>query len=280
MLEETTRSREPVEAAPPRPDGSQRTAPRPRWILGSRGVIAILATWLVLGVAFARLDGDLSALRSQLADTRSTSGTTDERLSGVASAEASLSARLGDLFDPAAVVGGAEPSVFTVVAGTSLGSAFVIRSSGDGSLLVTNFHVVRSVWTAGVRVIVVRSGSRSFNARIGQVRPDADLAILQVASPLPPLNPNAGRLDVGQQIVVIGSPYGYGGTASTGIVSSVRARFVQFSAPVSPGSSGGPVLDGDGQVIGVATAKVVGPGAEGLSFAIPIGLVCRQTAAC
>jgi putative serine protease PepD len=55
---------------------------------------------------------------------------------------------------------------------------------------------------------------------------------------------------------------------------------VQFSAPVSPGSSGGPVLDGDGQVVAVTTAKVVGHGVEGLSFGIPIETVCRQTAAC
>jgi S1-C subfamily serine protease len=85
---------------------------------------------------------------------------------------------------------------------------------------------------------------------------------------------------VGDPIVALGSPFGYGGTASSGIISAIRGRFVQFSAPVSPGSSGGPVLDAQGEVVAVTAAKVVGRGVEGLSFAIPIDRVCRVTAAC
>ena len=83
------------------------------------------------------------------------------------------------------------------------------------------------------------------------------------------------RCEVGEPSSWSGLPYGYGGTVSTGVVSAIRDRYVQFSAPVSPGSSGGPVLDADGRVIGVAAAKVEGPGAEGLSFAIPIWRVCQ-----
>ena len=55
---------------------------------------------------------------------------------------------------------------------------------------------------------------------------------------------------------------------------------MQFSAPVSPGSSGGLEVDADGDVVAVTVGKVVGRGVEGLSFAIPIGGVCRETAAC
>jgi len=101
-----------------------------------------------------------------------------------------------------------------------------------------------------------------------------------VRSPLAVLETSPISPGIGQPVVVLGSPYGFGGTASAGIISAIRRRCLQFSAPVSPGSSGGPVLDGDGRVVGVATAKVVGRGAEGLSFAIPIDRVCRLTAVC
>ena len=146
--------------------------------------------------------------------------------------------------------------------------------------LVANFHVVRWIWRPGVRRVVIRAEGRSFHASVATVWPSADIAVLRVKATLKALETNTDRPELGQPVVVLGSPYGFGGTASTGIVSGIRRRWVQFSAPVSPGSSGGPVLDAEGRVIGVAAAKVLGRGVEGLSFAIPIGRVCRLTAAC
>jgi putative serine protease PepD len=242
--------------------------------------MAIVAGWLLLLLVWGQQHGELVALRRGAADARASVAATDGRLAALTDSEASLGSRVDGLFDPAAIISATEPSVFTLVAGAYQGSAFVLASGGGRSLLVTNFHVIRSVWTAGVRRVVVRSRGRSFNAAVTTVRPQADLAVLRVTTELPALDPSATAPAIGQPVVSVGSPYGFGGTASVGIVSAMRARFLQFSAPVSPGSSGGPLLDGTGAVVGVAAAKVIGRGAEGLSFAIPLGTVCRLTAAC
>ena len=238
---------------------------------------ALVATWAIGAVLLVQQSHEISRLRRQATEaTRSL----DEQLSTLRGSQALLETQVDGLFDPAQVVGEALPAVFTLTAGQYQGSAFVLASDAGGSTLITNFHVVRSLWAAGVRRVTLRAEGRSFDGTVVQVRPDADIAVVEVDATLPTLGTDTSTLDVGEPIVAIGSPYGFAGSASTGIVSAVRGRYVQFSAPVSPGSSGGPVLDGDGQVVAVTTAKVVGHGVEGLSFAIPIETVCRQTAAC
>src|SRR5206468_725124 len=176
---------------------------------------------------------------------------TEERLTELGTRAISLQAQIDGLLDPAAVVRAAEPSVFTLLAGRYQGSAFVVASGEKTSSLVTNFHVVRAAWTAGVRRVVIRSDGRPFNGRIASVRPSADLAVVEVRASLPALETTVIAPAIGEPIVVVGSPFGYGGTASTGIISASRGRYLQFSAPVGPGSSGGPVLDGVGHVIGI-----------------------------
>jgi len=265
----------PAETALPPIPGRRAPKRRFRWV-----AVWLVATWLVLFVALRQQGSEIALLRDQAAAAQTVDAATDARLKLLADEEGALRVSFDDQFDPAFILSSAEPSVFTLIAGPLQGSAFVLSSDGEDSLLVTNFHVVRSVWTAGARGVVVRDGDRSLNGTITTVRPGADLAVVRVAGPLPTLEPSQSQPRLGQPVIAVGSPYGYGGTASTGIVSGVRGSWVQFSAPVSPGSSGGPVLDADGQVIGVAAAKVLGPGAEGLSFAISIDRVCRLTAAC
>ena len=148
------------------------------------------------------------------------------------------------------------------------------------STLVTNFHVVRRLWNSGGRSVVARANGTVINGTVARVFPQIDIALIEVPTELAPLTTDRFGLEVGEPVVALGSPLGWTGTATTGIVSAIRPRFVQFSAPVSPGSSGGPVLDGEGAVVAVTVAKSVGRGVEGLSFAIPIDQVCRETAAC
>ncbi len=239
--------------------------------------IAVVAAWAIVAVLLVQQRHEIELLHQRATDT---SRALDERFSSLTDSQAALETELEGVFDPSAVVRSALPSVFTLTAGPFQGSAFVLSSDATGSMLVTNYHVVRFSWAAGVRRVVVRAEGRSFNGTVVQVRPGADIAVVEVDASLPSLESERSVIDVGEPIVVVGSPYGFGGSASTGIVSAVRGRFVQFSAPVSPGSSGGPVLAGDGRVVAMTAAKVVGHGAEGLSFAIPIDQVCRQTVAC
>lgn len=172
-------------------------------------------------------------------------------------------------------------SVFTVDTDKGLGTAFVISSSAGKSNLLTDFHVVADVWNAGQHQVTLRQEGRpQLTGTITKVDTSADLALIQAESALPALTRASASPVVGDPVVVVGSPLGLDGTVSTGIVSALRDAFLQFSAPVSPGSSGGPVVDRAGHVLGIARAKEVGTGAEGLSFATPIAVACATLSAC
>ena len=241
--------------------------------------IALLLCGAVVGELVAQR-GEIGRQAEALAQVQDAQASLAARATELERTQSATASQLGTMLDAESVVAGAKESVFTLLAGPWQGSAFVIDSTANRSLLVTNYHVLRTLWTAHVRRVVIRDGHTSFNGSIETVRPDADLALIEVPRALSPLEPRDGSAAVGEPVVVVGSPYGYGGTVSTGVVSAVRGPVLQFSAPVSPGSSGGPVLDADGAVIGVAAAKVEARGAEGLSFAIPIERVCRLTSAC
>jgi putative serine protease PepD len=178
----------------------------------------------------------------------------------------------------------AAPSVFTVYAGNSLGSAFVVRSSGGHADLLTNYHVVSDEYAAGNRSVEVRRDSTSHAGQIIDVSEANDLAVIRVDAFLPTLELLTRRADVGDPVLVLGSPNGLAGTVTSGIVSSYRdieaTDYLQFSAPISPGNSGGPVLDGRGKVLGVAVMKDVRDDTEGISYAIPTHRICEALDVC
>jgi S1-C subfamily serine protease len=172
-------------------------------------------------------------------------------------------------------------SVVTVVAGNDLGSAFALqRTSDGGTLLVTNYHVVAGLWQTGAQEVTIKQGNLSFPGTINTVRPGADLASITVERALPLLRPAHKRAVPGEAVLVVGSPLGLSGTVTSGVVSALRNGKIQFSAPISPGNSGGPVVDSAGRVLGVAQEKIVGDYADALNFAIPVSQVCHALAAC
>lgn len=240
-------------------------------------IVLVVVAWVVVGALLLQQQVAIDRVRL---DSAEANGDLRSQLSSLTGTQSSIQRRLDGLFDPSAIVASASPSVFTLFAGGVQGSAFVLAVDATRSTLVTNYHVVRPLWKVGVRSVVLRSEERSLNGSVARVIPEVDIAVVEVAAQLPALATDRWSLEFGDPIVTLGSPHGFGGTATTGIVSAIRTRFVQLSAPVSPGSSGGPVLDADGQVVAVTAAKVVGHGVEGLSFAIPIDRVCRMNAAC
>ena len=139
---------------------------------------------------------------------------------------------------------------------------------------MTNAHVV-----GGAAKIIVRwRGQRGTAVKHFEFRPEVrpgDTADL-VRPPRPPCrSPTRTRSTVGQDVVVLGSPQGLEGTVSTGIVGGLRTlgdvKFLQITAPISPGSSGGPVFNSVGRVIGVATATSAK--GQNLNFALPVNLL-------
>ncbi|MDD5772247.1 MAG: S1C family serine protease [bacterium] len=165
-------------------------------------------------------------------------------------------------------------SVVTIVAldendqPLSLGSGFFISSDGE---IATNHHVLEGCSKA---IIKTTKGDRGDIIEIIKDDPVLDLLVaktsLKNTKPLP-----LGDSDIlvaGEDIVAIGNPAGLEGTISKGIISGIRksgvVKFIQITAPISPGSSGGPVFNLKGKVIGIATAYLdVG---QNLNFAMPI----------
>jgi S1-C subfamily serine protease len=153
------------------------------------------------------------------------------------------------------------------------GSGFVVSSSG---LIVTAAHVVR-----GASKVDVRLASGLTLASRGLIYLDSilDVAVIKVdAANLPVLElSGADDVEVGQRLLAIGSPLGLDLTVSDGLLSGARLvgsrKLLQISIPVSPGSSGGPVLLETGQVIGMVVSGIRGGGAENLNFALPISYV-------
>jgi S1-C subfamily serine protease len=182
-----------------------------------------------------------------------------------------------------------KPSVVLVTLyddrGTKLGSGSGFFISADGKL-VTNHHVIEG---AAKATVSMSDGREIAVLRILADDPAHDIAVIQVEgggySPLPIGDTSA--LHVGDDIVVVGSPLGLSTTVSSGIVAAVReeglskeSRFdseddkkmvaawgLQITAPVSHGSSGSPILNGAGEVVGVAVA-VLGEG-ENINFGVP-----------
>jgi S1-C subfamily serine protease len=171
----------------------------------------------------------------------------------------------------------------------ALGSGFVIDKAGH---VVTNYHVVQGATTIQVSF----SNNERFKARIVGSDPSTDIAVLQVhvksrALKSLPLG-NSDSVRVGDQVIAIGNPFGLDRSVTAGIVSAVQRRIespnqlsishvIQTDAALNHGNSGGPLLNAQGQVIGVNAQIETGgqtQGNVGIGFAIPINTV-RDVAA-
>src|SRR6267142_876294 len=136
----------------------------------------------------------------------------------------------------------------------ALGSGFFVSRDG---VLVTNAHVVGGA----ARVFVRWRGQSGAAVKILNFTKKFDLVMLQTSFATTPaaLLADSDSVTIGQDVIVLGSPQGLEGTVSTGIVGGVRTlggvKFLQITAPISPGSSGGPVFNSQGRVIGIAAAK-------------------------
>jgi hypothetical protein len=148
------------------------------------------------------------------------------------------------------------------------GSGFIISKDGD---VVTCYHVMRGY----SRAIVTTSDEKKFQVRnITAINKSDDLARISLSTTEHNFNNlelNMTMPDVGQEIIAVGGPLGLENTVSQGIISAIRENTIQITAPVSPGSSGGPVLNMKGEVIGIVSAQMkIG---QNLNFAIPAYLI-------
>jgi S1-C subfamily serine protease len=166
----------------------------------------------------------------------------------------------------------------------SLGSGFVVDKTGH---IVTNYHVVQGAQTIDVSF----SNHESMKAHVVGSDPSTDIAVLKVDASSRALTPlplgDSDKVRVGDSVVAIGNPFGLDRTVTAGIVSALQRQIqapnnwsidhvIQTDAPINHGNSGGPLLNANGQVIGVNAQIQTGgttDGNVGIGFAIPINTV-------
>ena len=166
------------------------------------------------------------------------------------------------------------------------GSGFVYEYKDD-MVVITNKHVVNEA----ENITVTFSNGDGYPATVIGSDAYSDLAVLSVKAPLKEFQPleiaSSSTLQVGDPVVAIGSPFGLGGTMTTGIVSQLGrtiqdsvagnfpiANIIQTSAAINPGNSGGPLLNYEGEVIGITTAII--QNSNGLGFAVPSNTILRE----
>jgi S1-C subfamily serine protease len=158
-----------------------------------------------------------------------------------------------------------------------IGSGVILDQEGT---ILTNAHVVAG---AAKVTVMLHDNTRLPAALIG-MDAETDLALLRVVLPkgfhATVSLGDSDRVDIGQEVMAIGHPFGLGYALTTGVISgfgrmpeagrAFQERIIQTSAPINPGNSGGPLVDLDGRVIGINTAMLMG--AQNIGFAIPINV--------
>ncbi len=157
------------------------------------------------------------------------------------------------------------------------GSGFVYNSSGR-MLILTNNHVISGT----INITVTFTSGEVYAAMLVGANPNNDFAVLSINGSRNSYKPleiiSSSTLKVGDPVVVVGTPYGLAGSMSNGIVSALNRTLttstqstiggvIQTTAPLNPGNSGGPLMNYQGQVVGIATA--IAQESQGIGFAIP-----------
>jgi S1-C subfamily serine protease len=262
-----------------------------------RGVLAVAVGALVLvclaGVALSAftlvrqrgaLEHERAAWQSEIAELRrdiaALSGQGEKLAGRVGSAEQRLSRREVGIAPLAARV---LRSVFTVETDYGLGSGFVAWQEDGATFLVTAHHVIDGQPSSGVTI--TRKGG-SWAGTIDAVDPKNDLALIRIngkpagAKPLWQSVGGRGRPKAGDELILVGSPFGLAGTVTTGVVSRVTAKEIQTDAAANPGNSGGPAIDKQGRIVGVLVSGVNSALGQNLNFAVPIERVCAKLRRC
>jgi S1-C subfamily serine protease len=254
------------------------------------GVVGGLMCYSTSSEKIDNLQNQVTTLQQQLSQVQSTQNVDYQNVTVVSGDNVSVSQLYAQVEDSVVVIRGMMLSQYDFFGHAYYsqvqGSGFVYNFEGQ-NVIVTNYHVVNGA----VNVTVTFANGNAYTATALGSDPYAELGVLSVDAPEEEFVPldiaSSTSLQVGDPVIVVGTPYGLTGSMSAGYVSAlgrtlnaettggyVIANVIQTTAALNPGNSGGPVLNYKGQVVGIATAIVAD--SQGLGFAIPSNTIIRE----
>jgi S1-C subfamily serine protease len=252
------------------------------------GLIGYAVSNLGISGSVNDLQNQVSALQGQVSNLQSTPDNANRNSTYIIGDNASLAPLYAEVQDSVVVIRGitVQYDLFNRPYYSQIqGSGFIYNFTGQ-MVVITNYHVVQDV----LNITVTFINGNSYEATVLGSDPYADLAVLSTNASQSEYKPleivTSSTLEVGDPVIAVGGPYGLAGSMTTGIVSALGrtitdqtsnypiANVIQTSTPINPGNSGGPLLNYEGQVIGVTTAIV--SNSQGLGFAIPSSAILRE----
>ena len=243
------------------------------------------------------LQSQLSTLQEQILNLNSTQNITKQNNTYFLGDNVSLSQLYEEVKDSVVVVQGIIVETYYYPWGQPYytysevqGSGFVSNSTGQ-FVIITNYHVVQDA----INITVTFTDGDTYAANVTGSDPYADLAVLSAKAPQYEYKPlritSSSTLKVGDPVIAVGTPLGLTGSMTSGIVSALGrtvtvdwssypiADCIQTSAPINPGNSGGPLLNYQGEVVGITSYVAItsqGVAAQGLGLAIPSSTILRE----
>ncbi len=232
------------------------------------------------------LKNQLKELQEQMSNLQTAQNVTYQNITYILDKNVSLSQLFDQVRQSVVVVEGMVPhrDFFGRVYYTQVqGSGFVYSPNGQ-MMILTNYHVIADATTVNVTFF----DGNEYSASILGSNLFADIALLSTNATQSMYEPleivSSSNLRVGNPVIVVGTPYGLEGSMSDGIVSALNRTLIveeysipnviQTTAPLNPGNSGGPLLNYQGQVVGIATAIV--QESQGIGFAIPSDVILEN----
>ena len=235
------------------------------------------------------LQDQVSTLQAQLSNLQSTQNVVNQSNTYLVEDNVSLSMLYEQVKDSVVLIRGVivQYDIFHRAYYSQVqGSGFVYNYTGQ-VVVITNYHVVENA----VNITLTFIDGNGYATTLLGADAYADLAVLSIDAQQTRLTPleivDLSSLEVGDPVIAVGNPYGLAGSMTTGIVSALRrtitedmsgsypiANVIQTNAAINPGNSGGPLLNYQGQVIGITTAIV--SDSQGLGFAIPSSTILRE----
>ena len=252
------------------------------------GLIGYSISNVTISGSVSDLQDQVSALQGQVSNLQSAQNVANPNGTYIVGENASLAPLYAQVKDSVVVIRGltVQYDVFRRAYYSQVqGSGFVYNLTGQ-MVVITNYHVVQDV----LNITVTFIDGNSYEATVLGSDPYSDLAVLSTNASQAEYKPleivSSSTLEVGDAVIAVGGPYGLAGSMTSGIVSALGrtitdetssypiANVIQMSAPINPGNSGGPLLNYQGQVVGITTAIV--SDSQGVGFAIPASAILRE----